>query len=123
MLLRNNLPMTSDRLLAIALDYRDETEKISKGLGLGNGDIDIREGASNIVAYLLSFLGLLAVIIILYGGYLWMTSAGNEDQIDKAKETLKSGVIGLIVILSALAIAVFVSSGVMQALSGQNISL
>lgn len=115
--------MTSDRLLAIALDYRDETEKISKGLGLGNGDIDIREGASNIVAYLLSFLGLLAVIIILYGGYLWMTSAGNEDQIDKAKETLKSGVIGLIVILSALAIAVFVSSGVMQALSGQNISL
>jgi len=58
--------------------------------------------------YLMTFLGIIAVIVILYGGFRWLTAAGNEDRVAKAKKTVIAGVIGLIVILAAFAIVTFV---------------
>ena len=71
------------------------------------GSADIRDVIVNIVNIALGFLGIVAVIIILYGGYLWMTSEGNAEQVDRAKQTLRNGIIGLAIILAAYAIAFF----------------
>ncbi|MDO9509879.1 MAG: Ig-like domain-containing protein, partial [Candidatus Magasanikbacteria bacterium] len=65
---------------------------------------------ANIIRVALGLLGLLAVIIILYGGWLWMTAGGNEEQIGSAKKTLINGAIGLAIILSAYAIVAFIMS-------------
>ena len=69
---------------------------------------DPRELISNIVTYLMTFLGLIAVIVILLGGFKWMTAAGNEDKVGEAKKTIIAGCIGLVIILAAYAIVNFV---------------
>ena len=64
-----------------------------------------------IVNVVLGLLGLLAVIIILYGGFLWMTAQGVEEKVDKARDTIRYGLIGLAIILLAyLVVRVVISS-------------
>jgi hypothetical protein len=60
------------------------------------------------IQYILAFLGVVAVIIILYAGFLWMTAGGNDEKVGKAKKMMIQGVIGMIIILLAYAIATFV---------------
>jgi len=61
-----------------------------------------------LIQYLLMFLGVVAMIIILYGGYTWMTAGGNDEKVGKAKKILMAGLIGLVIILLAFAIAAFI---------------
>jgi hypothetical protein len=80
-------------------------------LNLNNTNIsDPRDLAVNIVKFLMTFLGIIAVVIILYGGFMWMTAAGNEDRVGKAKSIIVAGAIGLAVIISAYVIVNFVIS-------------
>ncbi|MCD4704718.1 Ig-like domain-containing protein, partial [bacterium] len=74
----------------------------------GLGELSLEEMIGNIIQIALGFLGLIALIIILYGGFIWMTSGGNEEKITKAKNILKAGVIGLVIILASYIIASFV---------------
>ncbi len=62
----------------------------------------------NIVNALLAFTGLIALTFILYGGFLWMTSAGRVERIEKAKKIIISALIGLLIILLSFAIVRFV---------------
>ena len=64
-----------------------------------------------VVQVFLGLLGLVMVILILYGGYLWMTARGEEAKITKAQDIIKGTVIGLILVLSAYAITVLITSG------------
>lgn len=61
-----------------------------------------------IINIVLGFLGLVAFLIILYAGFLWMTSNGDEKKIDQAKRIMVDGVIGLAIILASWGIAAFV---------------
>ena len=81
---------------------------------IGLGAKNPREIAAKVVNISLGFLSIVAVFIILYGGYLWMTSQGEQDKVEKAKKVLTSAVIGLIIILSAWTIAWFVISKMLQ---------
>jgi len=66
----------------------------------------------NVINFFLGFLGIVALVLIIYGGFLWMTARGNEDQVKKARDLLVQAVIGLIIILSAYAIASYVISNI-----------
>ena len=77
-------------------------------LGLGSGDPRII--IASIIRVLLGFLGILAVGYIMYAGFLWMTSDGDEGKIETAKNILKNAFIGLIIILASFGIASFVIS-------------
>ncbi|MFH0891808.1 MAG: hypothetical protein V1867_03440 [Candidatus Falkowbacteria bacterium] len=74
----------------------------------GLGNTDPREMAARVVNIMLGFIGIIAVIIILLGGFKWMTAAGNEEKVDEAKKLIGSGVIGLIILLAAFALAQFI---------------
>jgi len=76
---------------------------------------DPRETAVRIINTALGFLGLIAVVIVLYGGFMWMTAAGNEERISKAKQILTAGIIGLVIIAMAWAIASYVVGAIMDA--------
>ncbi len=69
---------------------------------------DPRVIAARIVRVALGFLGVIALGIVLYGGFVWMTSAGNEERIAKAKKILVNGVIGLVIIAMAFGITQYV---------------
>lgn len=75
---------------------------------VGLGTKEVRDVASNVIQTLLGILGILALIIILIGGFRWMTAAGNEENVAAAKKTIAAGIIGLIVIFFAYAIVAFV---------------
>ncbi len=80
-----------------------------------NPNADLRVLVVRIINFFLGFLGLVAVSIVLYAGYLWMTSRGNEEQISSAKKMLINGVIGLAIIMSAFVITSFI----LRSLTGQ----
>lgn len=73
---------------------------------------DLKATAVNIVNLVLGFLGLIAVVIILIGGFKWMTSGGSEEKVSASKKLLFAGLIGLIIILLAWGIATWVVGSV-----------
>lgn len=64
-------------------------------------------------------LGIIAVGIVLLGGFKWMTAGGNDEKVTEAKKLMGSGLIGLVIILSAWGITIFILSKVSGA-TGQN---
>lgn len=56
----------------------------------------------------LSLLAIIFIILIILGGYNWLTASGNEQSVEKAKNTIIRAVIGLLIILSAWAIWIFI---------------
>lgn len=72
---------------------------------------------ANIIETALGLLGVIFILLIVYGGILWMTSGGEEQKIEKAQKIIKNAIIGLIITIAAYAISYFV----IAALSAQTI--
>ena len=83
-------------------------EEFDKGVGGTLGNQDLRFTIGKIINVALSLLGVVAVVIVLLGGFKWMTAGGNEEKTTEARNLIFAGVIGLAIILSAWAIALFV---------------
>jgi len=56
----------------------------------------------------LAFIGVLFLILMIYGGFTWMLARGNEQEITKAEDLIYSAVIGLVIVLAAYAITAYV---------------
>jgi len=106
---------------AIALPFVALAADVELGLNyateIGLGTQDVRVTISRIINAFMGLLGIVAVVIILLGGFKWMTAAGNEEKVGEAKKLIISGVIGLIIIMSAYAIAQFVVGAVINGTS------
>lgn len=63
-----------------------------------------------IIGAAFSLLGIIFLLLLLYGGFLWMTSRGNDEIVKKAKDLITSAVIGLIIVIAGYAISTFVIS-------------
>ncbi|MBU0722589.1 pilin [Patescibacteria group bacterium] len=109
-------PVLAFSLPALAEDLdpwggKKEDVKTSTGLT----ERDPREIAASIINVILGFLGIVAVIIILLGGFKWMTAGGDEEKAGEARKLITSGIIGLIIIIAAFAIATFVLDSLLKA--------
>lgn len=99
-----NAQATGDEAVFGGAGVRQSTKE-----ALGNpAEKDPRDIAASIINVVFGFLGLLAVSLTLYAGYIWMTSQGNPEKIEKAKEILRNAAIGILIILSAYAIVIFI---------------
>ncbi len=76
---------------------------------------DPRIIVARLVLFVLTLVGTLFVAYTVYAGYLILTSAGNDDQINKGKSTIRTATIGVIVTLSAYAIVTFVTRALLGA--------
>ncbi len=83
----------------LGVDYGSES-------GLSSQDIRITIALT--VNVILNFLGIIAVVIVLYAGFKWMMSGGEEEKVKSAQKMLAAAVIGLVIILTAYAISYFV---------------
>lgn len=81
----------------------------------GLGDADLSTMIGTLVKAVLSLLGIVAILIILFGGFKWMTASGDETKVDAAKKLIISGIIGIIIVVAAYAIASFVLTAVQSA--------
>lgn len=64
--------------------------------------------AGSLVAYLFAFLGVIFLVLAVYGGILWMTAAGNEEKATKGRTVITQAVVGLLVTLAVGSIYVTV---------------
>ena len=73
-----------------------------------------------VLGVLLSVLGLILLILVVYAGMLWMTAGGDPAKVKKAKDMMVEAVLGLAVCLSAYAITQFVVLRITTAVTGTN---
>lgn len=82
------------------------------GAGLPTSEVgtDIPTLIGQIVGAGLAFIGIIFFLLIIYGGFMWMTARGNEQQVTKAKDLIASAVIGLVIVLAAYAITYYIGT-------------
>lgn len=88
------------------------------GNTLGENNTDPREVIARVINIALGFLGIIAVIIVLLGGFKWMTAGGNEDKVEEAKKILGAGIIGLVIVLAAWALTSWVIGTIYNTTTG-----
>lgn len=86
----------------------DNPENVAAATG---GEGSFRNLARTIVNFFLYFLGFIATVMIIYGGILYVTSAGNDENVGKAKKILIYAIVGIVVILLSFAIVNTVIGG------------
>ena len=74
------------------------------------GSRPLRETIGGVINIILGFLGILTTLIILLGGFKWMTSQGNTEKVDEAKKLIGAGIVGLVIVLTAYAVSRFILS-------------
>lgn len=82
-------------------------ESVGSQIGLGNADL--KKTVLNILQLVLGLLTFVAVVMVILGGFTWLTAAGNEEKVDRAKKIISAAVIGLIIVLLAWAVVIFVT--------------
>lgn len=87
---------------------------LDKGISDSKGDRvaekvdDPQQLVKGIVNGILYFVGILSVIMLIWGGILYTTSSGDSSKVTTAKNTIMYAVIGLVVAIFAYAIVNFV---------------
>lgn len=84
----------------------------------GDGDTDVRMTVVYIIRVVLELMALFFTVLIILGGFRWMNSRGNGDEVEKAKDQIKNAVIGLVIVASAFAITTWVVGFADRALRG-----
>jgi hypothetical protein len=116
---KNILTVASLVLLLGLLVLPQVASALDVGLGYatatGLTSTDVRQTAAAIIQVALGLLGIIAVILVLVGGFKWMLAGGNEEKVGEAKKLISAGVIGLVIILCAYAIATFVLTSLLSA--------
>ena len=103
LIIMNPAPVLAD---ANSQFWANQQNQIQTNTGLGGADPRIM--AANVVKIVLGFLGIIALVIILLGGFRWMTAGGNEDHINEAKRIIITGIVGILIILASYGLAQFV---------------
>jgi len=65
---------------------------------------------TTIITWVLGFVGILAVLFLIIGGILYIVSAGNQDRVKQAKQTITYAIIGIIVVVLSYWIVKFTES-------------
>lgn len=78
--------------------------------GLKNAPLP--EIIGNIIKVFIGALGIIFLLLTVYAGFLYLTARGDAKKVDEAKQTLQRGVIGMVIVIAAYAIASFVIQAV-----------
>lgn len=85
----------------------------------GSGStVDLSTVAKKIINILSIIVGIIAVVMIIYGGFKYITSGGDTGNVSAAKNTLIFAIVGLIIVALAQFIVHFVLNSATGALPG-----
>lgn len=97
---------------------RDTGTKILGDRFFQNIKSDPREIVRDVIFIVFGFLGTLMVCLVLYSGFLWMTASGDSEKIKSAQGHLRSAIIGIIIVMSAWTISIFVLNALKETVKG-----
>jgi len=63
----------------------------------------------SVLGAVLSLLGVVFMVLIIYGGFTWMFARGNDQAVTKAKGIIETAIIGLVIVISAYGITTFIA--------------
>ncbi len=86
----------------------DDLYGVNYGAGTGLASEDLRITVVKVIRAILGALGVIALVLVLYAGFIWMTSGGSAEKIAQAKKIMVNAAIGLIIIMMAFAIVQYV---------------
>lgn len=125
---RHSLTVFSSSLVAGLLSAPPAMAQITKKIGAGlnaaagpaygNTPTDLTVIIGGVINAALSLLGVVLLVYLLYGGFLWMTAGGDEGKVKKARDLIKNAVIGLIIIVAAYSIASYVLERLTEVTTG-----
>lgn len=96
-------------VVVLAQGLKDAGNKLDfmqdKGVGLpGN----FQGLTGTVLAGIFYILGTIFLLLMIYGGYVWIKSAGRDQEVDRAKKILATSIIGMVVVLASYAITNFI---------------
>ena len=80
-----------------------------------NECVTAEQMVTNLINWFIGIAGVVSLIFLVYGGILYITSAGDAGKVQKAKNMIMYSIIGLIIVALATTITAFVSSSIRQA--------
>lgn len=83
---------------------------------LGN---NLPDSVSRIIKALLGIIGIIFLGLMIYGGYVWMASRGNENEVAKGRTILRNALIGFIIVATAYGITEFVGTTILSGIGQQ----
>ncbi|OIO46745.1 MAG: hypothetical protein AUJ28_01950 [Parcubacteria group bacterium CG1_02_37_51] len=93
------------------------------GLTAAADDVTIKNTAVNILKWIMSFVGIVAIVVFLIGSVTWMTAGGNDEKVKKGRKYLINGMIGLTIAILAYAIITLVERATTNALVGDSLNI
>ena len=89
--------------------WDDQVGKTEMGMAFEQGTepTDIRIIIARVIKVFLTLIGTIFLILMIYAGFRWMTAGGNEAAVTEAKSQLANAAIGLVIILMAYAITLY----------------
>ncbi len=78
------------------------------------GGLSMQTVISTVIGTMLFVVGLLAVVMLIYGGIRYVTSHGDKAQVTAAKETIMYAVVGLVVAIAAFAVVQWITNDVFK---------
>lgn len=116
------LPAPSVQAQSFLDDINQQTESFAGEQGVDAGNAaDPRLIIGRVIRYGLGLMGMIFLGYMIFAGYLFLTAAGNDDQVMRAKKILQNSVLGVIITLSAYSITAFITRWEQQRLSsGRN---
>lgn len=100
--------------IAIGVPFVLVDTAVAATAGVSNVENFIR----SIITVLAGLAGLVATGFFVAGGFTYITSSGNPEQLDKAKRTLTWSAIGLAIVIAAFVLANIVTTLAKQAFGG-----
>jgi hypothetical protein len=98
--------------LAIGVAAPSFLKEVGTVLGWGSSDIpssvsgakSLTEIVQSVLNFMLSIAGLLAILMMVIGGFMYFAAAGDQNRADTAKNIVQSAVIGIAVVVTSLII-------------------
>ncbi len=88
-----------------AAQLLDPSTDVPANLGTAtNGQSSLKQIIVTGINWLLGFLGLIAIIMVIYGGFLYLTSGGDDAAASKGRTVILYAIIGIVIILLSYAI-------------------
>lgn len=97
----------------------DDTANVafnSTGIPHDGSKVDLVLTVGKLVNVALSFLGVIFLILVIYGGFLWMTAGGSEEKVGKAVAIFTNSSLGLMIVIAAYLATRYIGTAIINSL-------
>jgi len=91
-----------------------KTAGIIKSETEAKGGTALAELSGRVIRAALTIIGVIFLLLMVYGGFMWMIARGDKEKVTQGRETIINATIGLVIVLAAYAITQFIFTSFVQ---------